>query len=52
MNWIEIDKLLYKMIQRHDAVDAMYAEAQKTFKWDKSQAKAAIDPLIKRYNKQ
>lgn len=40
------------MIARYDTVDAVYKEAQKTFKWDLGQAKAAIDPLIKRYNKQ
>jgi len=49
VNWIEIDQLLYKIIRRHDTVDAMYSEAQKTFKWDIGQAKAAIDPLIKRH---
>lgn len=49
MNWIEIDKILYKMIERHDTVDAIYAEAQKTFKWDSSQARTAIDPLLKRH---
>lgn len=49
MNWIEIDQLLYKIIRRHDTVDAMYSEAQKIFKWDIDQAKAAIDPLIKRH---
>jgi hypothetical protein len=49
MNWIEIDKILYRIIKRHDTVDAIYAEAQKTFKWDLGQAKTAIDPLIKRH---
>jgi hypothetical protein len=48
MNWIEIDRLLYKIIERHSSADGMYAEACKTFKWDQSQARAAIDPLLKR----
>jgi hypothetical protein len=51
MNWIEIDKMLYKMIDRHDTVDAIYAEAQKTFKWDLKQAHDAINPLLKRHTK-
>jgi hypothetical protein len=51
MNWIEIDKILYKMIERHDTVDAIYSEAQKTFKWDAKQARDAVDPLLKRHSK-
>ena len=49
MNWIEIDRILYSIIARHDAVDAIYAEAQKQFKWDTDQARTAIDPLLKRH---
>jgi hypothetical protein len=49
MNWIEIDKILYRIIGRHDTVDAIYSEAQKTFKWDMDQARTAIDPLLKRH---
>ena len=49
MNWIEIDKILYGIIARHDAVDDAYTEAEKQFKWNRSQAKAAIDPLLKRH---
>jgi hypothetical protein len=49
MNWIEIDKILYRIIGRHDTVDAIYAEAEKQFKWDRSQARAAVDPLLKRH---
>lgn len=49
MNWIEIDKILYRIISRHDNVEAIYAEAQKTFKWELKQAKDAIDPLLLRY---
>ncbi len=50
MNWIDIDKTLYRIIGRHDTVDDVYAEVQKTFKWDQSQAKAAIDPLLLRHS--
>jgi hypothetical protein len=49
VNWIEIDKILYRIIGRHDTVDAIYSEAQKTFKWDMDQARTAIDPLLKRH---
>ena len=49
MNWIEIDRILYRIIARHNNVDSIYAEAQKTFKWDQSQARTAIDPLLKRH---
>ena len=49
MNWIEIDKILYRIIERHDNVESIYVEAQKTFKWDLSQARTAIDPLLKRH---
>lgn len=50
MNWIDIDKMLYKMIDRHDKIDDVYVEAEKQFKWDRSQSKAAIDPLVNRHN--
>ena len=50
MNWIEIDKILYRIIARHDNAEAVYAEAQKTFKWDIGQAKAAVDPLLRRHS--
>ena len=48
MNWIEIDKILYGIINRHDAVEDMYKEAKIQFKWNQSQAEAAIKPLLKR----
>jgi hypothetical protein len=51
MNWIEIDKILYKIIERHDTIEGIYTEAQKTFKWELNQAKDAIDPLLKRHGK-
>lgn len=51
MNWIEIDKMLYRMIERHDTVEAVYREAEKHFKWDRSQTQAAVDPLLLRHGK-
>ncbi len=48
MNWIEIDKILYGIINRHDAVEDMYKEAMTQFKWKRSQAEIAIKPLLKR----
>ena len=48
MNWIEIDKILYGIINRHDAVEDMLKEAKNQFKWNQSQAEAAIKPLLKR----
>lgn len=48
MNWIEIDKILYNIIARHDAVEDMLNEAKKQFKWTDSQAEAAIKPLLNR----
>ena len=51
MNWIEIDKILYRMIERHDTIEDIYKEAEKQFKWDRSQAKSAVDPLIRRQSK-
>ena len=50
MNWLEIDKILYGIIARHDAVEDMYKEAKIQFKWNQSQAEAAIKPLLKRNN--
>ena len=51
MNWIEIDRILYGIINRHDAVEDMYKEAKIQFKWNQSQAEAAIKPLLKRNTK-
>ena len=48
MNWIEIDRILYGIIARHDAVEDMLAEAKKQFKWTQDQAEAAVLPLLKR----
>lgn len=48
MNWIEIDRILYGIIARHDAVEDMLSEARKQFKWTQDQAEAAVLPLLKR----
>lgn len=48
MNWIEIDKILYGIIARHDVVEDMLSEAKKQFKWTDLQARAALLPLLKR----
>ena len=50
MNWLEIDKMLYGIIERHDAVEDMLKEAKTQFKWNDSQAEAAVKPLLKRHN--
>jgi hypothetical protein len=50
LNWIEIDKMLYGIIARHDAVEDMLKEAKTQFKWTDSQAQAALKPLLKRNN--
>lgn len=56
MNWIEIDNLLYRMIERHTNkkiidVDSVYEEAKKQFKWNDSQAISAINPLVSRIDR-
>jgi len=48
VNWLEIDKMLYGIIARHDAVEDMLKEAKTQFKWNDSQAQAALKPLLKR----
>ena len=48
MNWIEIDKMLYGIIARHDNTEDMLKEAEKQFKWNRSQSEAAIKPLLNR----
>jgi len=50
LNWLEIDKMLYGIIARHDAVEDMLKEAKTQFKWNNSQAEAALLPLLKRNN--
>lgn len=49
MNWIDIDKMLYAMIDRHQNIEDLYSEACKQFKWTHRQARIAIDPLLKRH---
>lgn len=51
MNWIEIDKILYNIIRRHDDYNDMISEAKKQFKWNTAQAESAIRPLINRLDK-
>ncbi len=48
MNWIEIDRILYGIIARHDVVEDMLKEAERQFKWNRSQSEAAIKLLLKR----
>jgi len=50
MNWIEIDRILYRIIARHTNQEDMFAEAEKQFRWNRSQSEAAIKPLLKRNN--
>lgn len=48
MNWLEIDKILYGIIAQHNAVEDMLLEAEKKFKWSRSQSEAAVKPLLNR----
>jgi len=50
LNWLEIDKMLYGIIARHDAVEDMLKEAKTQFKWNDRQAETALLPLLKRNN--
>lgn len=52
MNWIQIDQMLYRIIERHDSAEEIYQAAEKQFKWDRKQARDAVDPLLKRNTKQ
>lgn len=47
MNWIQIDEILYGMINRHDTVEGVLKEAKVQFKWNDSQANAAVIPLLR-----
>lgn len=49
MNWIEIDKILYGIIERHSTEAGVINEACKQFKWTQSQAESAVKPLLKRH---
>ena len=51
MNWLEIDKILYGIINRHDVVEDMLKEAKTQFKWNDRQAETALLPLLKRNTK-
>jgi hypothetical protein len=48
MNWIEIDKFLYGLIHAAKDEEQLYKDAMKKFSWNRSQAEAAIKPLLKR----
>jgi len=50
MNWIEIDKILYSIIERQDTEQSVIEEARKQFKWTQSQAEVAVKPLLKRHS--
>jgi hypothetical protein len=47
MNWIEIDKILRKIIIKHETTEPMLKEAEALFKWNRSQSEAAVIPLLK-----
>jgi hypothetical protein len=51
VNWLEIDKILYGIINRHDVVEDMLKEAKTQFKWNDRQAETALLPLLKRNTK-
>ena len=48
MNWIAIDEILYGIIARHNNLEDMLLEAEKQFKWSRSQSEAAVKPLLNR----
>ena len=48
MNWIEIDKWLVTLMQASKDDEQLYKDAMKKFSWSRSQAEAAIKPLLKR----
>ena len=48
MNWIEIDKMIVGLIQAGNDHEQIHKDMMKQFKWSRSQAEAAIKPLIAR----
>lgn len=48
MNWIEIDKMIVSLIQAGNDHEQIHKDMMKQFKWSRSQAEAAIKPLIAR----
>ena len=50
MNWLEIDKILYGIIERHSTEQDVIEEARKQFKWSQIQAESAVKPLLKRHS--
>ena len=50
MNWIQIDKIILNLLDAHTDRKKLYADVKKQFKWNDSQTKVAVDPLIERSN--
>jgi len=50
MNWIQIDKIILNLLDAHTDREKLYADVKKQFKWNDSQTKIAVDPLIERSN--
>lgn len=50
MNWIQIDKIILNLLGAHTDREKLYADVKKQFKWNDSQTKVAVDPLIERSN--
>ena len=50
MNWIQIDKIILNLLDAHTDKEKLYADVKKQFKWNDSQTKVAVDPLIQRSN--
>ena len=49
MNWLQIDDIIYRMMARHDSINDVLKEAMITFKWNLSQAEAAVSPINSRH---
>ena len=49
MNWIEIDKILFDLYDKHYAksADEFYKAVMKRFSWDEKQSKINTDLIIK-----
>ena len=50
MNWIQIDKIILNLLNAHKDKENLYADVKKQFKWNDSQTKVAVEPLITRTN--
>jgi|SaaInlStandDraft_1057018.scaffolds.fasta_scaffold02065_5 hypothetical protein len=51
MNWIEIDKTINGLLATGSNVEKVMSDTQKMFKWNESQAEAAVRPLAKNFTK-